>query len=360
VAEDDRNIELLRELVELESPTGEIEPLQRLGARLAEELDGLGADVEPHGLHLQAELDGDGEPLLLLAHFDTVWPLGTLEEMPFRIEGDRAHGPGAYDMKAGIVTILAALREAGPRRRAVRIFLGADEERGSLESRILIERASEGVAAGLVLEPCLPGGGLKIQRKGLGKFHVTVKGIQAHAGTNPDAGASAIDELARQVLRLHELSDDERGIHVNVGTFEGGIAGNVIADRAEADVDVRIVHAEDAPELERKIRSLEPELDGTEIDVYGGYTRPPLEPSELTDRLLAKAQEHGRALGLELAAGGSGGGSDGNLVGALGIPVLDGLGPDGAGAHARHEHVLLPSLPQRIALLARLLADPGV
>jgi glutamate carboxypeptidase len=353
-------IELLRELVELESPTGEIEPLQKLGRRLAEELEGLGAAVSFHGLHLRAELDGDADPLLLLAHFDTVWPLGTLERMPFRVDGDRAWGPGAYDMKAGIVTIFAALRGAGRDRRAARVFIGADEEGGSLESRTLIARAADGVAAALVLEPCLPGGGIKIQRKGLGKFHVIVRGIPAHAGTNPGEGASAIDELARQVLRLHGLSDEERGIHVNVGVVEGGTRGNVIAERAEAAVDVRIVHAEDAPELERRIRGLQPELEGTEIEVYGGYTRPPLEPSERTGQLVAKAQEHARALGFELAVGGSGGGSDGNLVGALGVPVLDGLGPDGGGAHALDEHVLLPSLPQRIALLQRLLVDPGV
>jgi glutamate carboxypeptidase len=353
-------VELLRELVELESPTGEIEPLQRLGRRLAEELEALGADVSFHGLHLRAELDGDGDPLLLLAHLDTVWPLGTLERMPFRLDGDRAWGPGAYDMKAGIVTIFAALRAAGRHRRAARVFIGADEEGGSLESRTLIARAADGVAAALVLEPCLPGGGVKIQRKGLGKFHVIVRGIPAHAGTNPGEGASAIDELARQVLRLHDLSDDERGIHVNVGVIEGGTRGNVVAERAEAAVDVRIVHAEDAPAVERRIRALKSELEGTEIEVYGGYTRPPLEPNEQTHQLVAKAQEHGRALGLELAVGGSGGGSDGNLVGALGVPVLDGLGPDGGGAHARDEHVLLPSMPERIALLARLLVDPGV
>ena len=353
--------ELLRELVEIESPSGNSEAIRRVGAVVAERLEALGAVVSFDGDHLQAELDGEGEPVLVLGHLDTVWPRGTLAEMPFRIEDGSAFGPGAYDMKAGVVAILAALEEARPGHRPVRLFLGADEETGSLESRPLIERAAEGVAAALVAEPCLPGGGLKTARKGLGKFYVSVKGIAAHAGTNPGDGASAIEELARQVLNLHDLADEERGISINVGIVEGGTRMNVVAAEAEAQVDVRIRHRADADGVEDAIMGLQPELDGTEVHVEGGYTRPPLEPDEATARLVERARRHARDLGLgELREGASGGGSDGNIVGALNVPVLDGLGPDGGGAHANDEHVVLASIPQRAALIARLLEDPGV
>jgi glutamate carboxypeptidase len=354
--------ELLRELVEIESPTGDEDGIVRAAIIVLEHLDELGAGITVHeGGHLEAELDGEGDPLLVLGHLDTVWPRGTLEAMPWRVEDGLAFGPGAYDMKAGVVAVLAALQQARPGRRPVRLFLGADEETGSVGSRPLIERAAAGVAAALVAEPCLPGGGVKTARKGLGKFRVGVRGIAAHAGANPQDGASAIDELARQVLRLHALTDEEHGITVNVGLVQGGTARNVVAPEAAALVDVRIVHAEDAERVEAAIRGLRPELDGTEVRVEGGWTRPPLEPDESTARLVERARAHARELGLgELREGRSGGGSDGNLVGALDVPVLDGLGPDGGGAHAEDEHVLLASIPQRAALIARLLEDPGV
>ena len=224
----------LQELVEIESPSGDGEAIRRSGRSSPSGSTALGAKVTSQGDHLQASLDGDGAPLLVLGHLDTVWPRGTLEEMPFRIEDGCAFGPGAYDMKAGIVAVLAALEQARPGHRPVRLFLGADEETGSLDSRPLIERAAAGVAAALVAEPCLPGGGFKTARKGLGKFHIRVKGIAAHAGTNPGDGASAIDELARLVLHLNELADKERGISINVGLVEGGTRMNVVAADAEA------------------------------------------------------------------------------------------------------------------------------
>jgi glutamate carboxypeptidase len=353
-------VELLRRLVEIETPTGHHAALRRAGAVVADRLDAIGADVHQRGEHLLAELDGDGDPLLVVGHLDTVWPVGTLEGMPFRVRDGRAFGPGTYDMKGGVVALVAALEHTRPGRRPVRLFLGGDEETGSRDGRRLLELAADGVAAALVAEACLPGGAMKIARKALGKFRVSVRGIAAHAGTNPEDGASAIDELARQVLHLHALSDEERGISVNVGVVEGGTRSNVVAADAEAVVDVRVAHAADERRVEAAILGLTPELDGTEVAVRGGYTRPPLEPSEATRRLVHQAQRHARALGFELDAGASGGGSDGNLVGALGVPVLDGLGPDGGGGHAAYEHIILSTLPRQAALIARLVEDPGL
>jgi glutamate carboxypeptidase len=263
-------------------------------------------------------------------------------------------------MKAGLVAILAALDESRGARRALRVVLTADEEMATRTGRPHLEDAARGAAAALVLEAALPDGGVKTARKGLGRFYLVARGRSAHAGTQPNPGVSAIEELARQILRLHALRDDERGVSVNVGVIRGGTRENVVADRAEADVDVRVAHRADMDRIEDALAELEPVLEGASLTLTGGWTRPPLEPTERTELLLAAAQRHARDLGFELTAGGSGGGSDGNLVGALGVPVLDGLGPRGAGAHADDEHVLLESLPVRALLLARLLEDPGL
>jgi glutamate carboxypeptidase len=353
-------IELLRELVELESPSyspGVRQVAERLGA----ELEALGARLRLHeGDHLVAELDGEGEPLLLLGHTDTVWPVGTLETLPFRVDGDSAYGPGTYDMKACLVLLLEAIRLAGPRRRALRVFLTGDEEQGSRTARPLLEEAAAGAAAALVVEPTTASGDLKTSRKGLGRFRLTVTGKPAHAGNNRADGISAIEELAHQVLALHALNDDGSGLSFNVGVVNGGTSENVVAASAEAQVDVRVRTAADLARAEQALTGLQPVLPGATLRISGGWTRPPLERSAGGARLFAKAREHGRALGLELKESSSGGGSDGNLVGALGVPVLDGLGVEGGGAHAVDEHVRLASLPVRARLLARLLEDPGI
>jgi len=351
---------LLRELVELESPTGHGEGIRAVAGRIADELEAAGGDVAFLGDHLRADLPGEEPPLLLLGHTDTVWPLGTLESMPFMVESGCAYGPGAFDMKAGLIVIAAAVREAGARRRALRVFLTADEEAGSPSAKPLLEDAAEGVAAALVAEPPTPKGSLKTARKGLGRYELVVHGHAAHAGARPEHGASAIEELAHQILILKHLSNSQRGITVNVGVVRGGTRENVVADLAEAHIDVRVSHADDQPRVDEAMHSLEPVLEGIEIEVRGGTTRPPLERSPGSAKLFAKACEHGRGLGLELAEASSGGGSDGNLVGALGIPVLDGLGAEGAGAHAWNEHVVLDSIPVRARLLAALLREPGV
>jgi len=352
--------DLLGELVEIESPTGCSEGLRAVAERLVAELEPHGGAASFTGDHLRVDLPGAGEPLLLLGHVDTVWEVGTLADMPFRVENGRAYGPGAYDMKAGLVVLVEAIRKAGKRRRAARVFLTADEETGSLTGRPLIEEAAEGAAAAFVLEPPTQRGNLKTARKGLARYRLVVHGHASHAGTHPDEGASAVEELAHQILALKGLGDPRHGISVNVGVVRGGLRENVVADHAEAWIDVRVTHAADVSRVEAAMAVLEPKDPGTRLELEGGFTRPPLERSPGSARLFEQAREHGAKLGLDLHESASGGGSDGNLVGALGVPVLDGLGAEGGGAHARDEHVLLDSIPIRASLLARLLIEPGL
>lgn len=352
-------VALLERLVVIESPTYS-DGVREVAGVMAEALAARGGDAALlDGNHLRCELAGEGEPLLVVGHTDTVWPEGTLATMPFHVEDDRAYGPGVYDMKACLVVIVAALdRAAG--RRPVRVFLTADEEQGSRTARDALRDAAEGVAAAFVVEPPAMGGHLKTARKGLGRFVVSVTGRPAHAGTSLADGASAIEELAQQVLRLHALTDDARGVSVNVGVVSGGTTENVVAAQAEARLDVRVAHADDVPHIEAALHDLTPVVDGTSIAVSGGWTRPPLEPTADSRALFEKAREHGRAMGLELEETASGGGSDANLLGPLGVPVLDGLGAEGGGAHAYDEHVQLGSIALRAELLARLLEDPGL
>ena len=353
-------VELLRELVEIESPT--FSPgVRDVARRVGEELAKLGGEVELfEGNHLRADFRGEGEPLLVLGHCDTVWPEGTLESFPFRLENGIAYGPGSYDMKGCLVLMLAAIREASANRRALRVFLTADEEQGSRTGRPLIEEAARGSAAALVVEPPGATGELKTARKGLGRFLLTVTGRPAHVAARPRDGVSAIEELAHQIVALHAMNDDESGLAVNVGVIGGGTSENVVAARAEAKVDVRVARAADTALAEALLNGLTPKLKGTSLAVTGGWTRPPLERSAGTGRMFEQARRYALELGLDLREGSSGGGSDGNLVGVLGVPVLDGLGVEGGGAHAFDEHVVLESIPFRARVLARLLEDPGL
>jgi glutamate carboxypeptidase len=345
-------VDLLRELVEIESPTGDTSEIQ---ARMKEELRATGARVEPRGKHLYATVEGEGPPLLLLGHVDTVWPRGTLAHMPFRLDGDRAYGPGVYDMKGGLVVLLEALRRTET-RHAIRVVVNADEEIGSPDSRPLLEEAAAGAVAAFVVEGPGEGGKLKTARKGIGRFTLTAHGRAAHAAT-PAEGVSAIEELAHQVLRLHGLAG--AGVTVNIGVVSGGTRENVVPAEAEAVFDVRVPTLADRERIDAALHELRPVLEGARLELAGRWTRPPLERSPGAGQLFVAAREHGRGLGLELEEQSAPGGSDGNLVGHL-VPVLDGLGPVGGGAHADDEHVLLDSLAERAELLARLLRTPGV
>lgn len=361
----------IESLVRLESPSTDKRAVDRCGAAIAGMLGQAGADVTllrqaSRGDHVRAEFAGGPARVLILGHFDTVWEVGTLERMPLREEAGCLHGPGVYDMKASIAIAILAMRalrggrapgtSGAPDVPRVVMLWTTDEEVGSETSRATIEAEARTSDAVLVLEPSLPGGAAKTARKGCGEFTLTVKGVAAHAGIDPRKGASAIHELAHQVRVLEGLQDLERGISLNVGTIDGGTRSNVVAERASAVVDVRVPTMQDAERLETAFRSLRPRNPAVSLDVRGGVSRPPLERTEGVARLYLEARAVAAGLGRDLKEGGTGGGSDGNFTAALGVPTLDGLGPEGDGAHAVHEHVRLDDLPWRAAFVAGLLA----
>jgi glutamate carboxypeptidase len=360
-------VESLERLATAESPSLDAAAQREPFRLLSGPLDDLGFTVEripgrKVGDHLLARepagIGGDGGHQLLLGHMDTVWPRGTIAEMPVREEGGRLHGPGVYDMKAGLVQMLFALRALREQGIApaipLVILVNSDEEIGSPESREHIERLSRSAKRAFVLEPSFgPAGRLKTARKGAGQFRVTVRGIASHAGIEPGKGVSAILELSYQVQRLFELNDPERGTTVNVGTIDGGLRPNVVAPEAVAIVDARVRTSADAKRVDSAIRALEPVQDGASIDVEGGFDRPPLERTARNQALWEVAREAAMELDIPLSEAEVGGASDGNFT-SRHTATLDGLGGVGDGAHAEHEHVLIERLPERAALLARL------
>ena len=350
----------------LESPSGDVAALNRCGAALAHHMTALGARVTPiaapgAGDHLRAEFGSGESQVLVLGHFDTVWPVGQLALMPLRRHDGRLYGPGTFDMKAGIAQALLAVRailDSGRHQphRVVMLWT-TDEEVGSTTSRGLVEAEARRSRAVLVLEPSLPGGAVKTARKGVGEFRVRATGIAAHAGVDPTRGASAIHELAWQITHLTGLTDPGAGVTVNVGLISGGSRSNVIADRAEAVVDVRIPTKADAARVTAAITQLVPRDTRVSLEVTGAIDRPPLERTAQVAALFDLAAALAAEMGQTLAEGATGGGSDGNFTGALGIPTLDGLGAEGDGAHALHEHVLVDSLAFRAALVAGLILN---
>lgn len=364
-------VELADLLVRAESPST-VGPSQAAPFRiLARELGRLSYAVRSvtapaGGRHLYARTERRprrGPRQLVLGHMDTVWPLGTVDGRGAERVGDRLYGPGVFDMKAGLVQLvfaLRALRELGrsPALTPV-LFVNGDEEIGSADSRRWVRLLARGSARVFVLEPAYgPAGKLKTARKGIGRFTVVVRGRAAHAGSEPGAGVSAILELSHQVQRLFALNDAGRGITVNVGTIDGGLRANVVAPEARALVDVRVPTAAAARLLAGELRGLRPVGRGVTVEVTGALDRPPMEATPGNRELFAVAQAAGRSLGLELAeAAMVGGGSDANLAAPY-APTLDGLGPVGEGAHSEDEHVVVPRLPERAALLALLLLAP--
>lgn len=299
---------------------------------------------------------------LMLGHYDTVWPRGTLRSMPFQRQQDVVHGPGVYDMKGGIAQMLFALRairEFGLRPALTPIvFLNSDEEIGSRESTRHIRRIARVCERVFVLEPSLgPDGYLKTARKGIGRFTVTVHGRAAHAGLDPDAGASAILELSHVIQSLFALNDPERGITVNVGTIDGGLRPNVIAPKSTAVVDVRVRTHQDGERISAAIHGLQPATPGVQLETEGAIGRPALEPTPRNQALWRLAKNYATELDLDLQQGIAGGGSDGNTTSQL-TATLDGLGPVGDGAHAAHEHLYVARTLERTALLTMLLLAP--
>ncbi len=362
-------VRTLARYVRAESPSFDKAAVDGLGRVVAADWRRLRARVtflpqKNRGNHLRAELWlGRGRParqILILGHLDTVYDLGEIKKMPYQVRRGRASGPGALDMKSGLVIALfaaAALRDArlGPRKRLVFLWT-SDEEIGSRTSRRAIEREAVRSDAVLVLEPGTGRAGrLKTARKGVGEMELHVIGRASHAGVAPQAGINAVHELALQLARIARFNDPRRGITVNADVVTGGTRANVIAGRASAWIDLRVTHAADAARLHRKFRALRPVLRGAKLQIRGGMDRPPMVRTGAVVRLFRQAQAVARELGWRAEESFSGGGSDANFTAALGIPTLDGLGGVGAGAHTPGEFVFVDSLPRRAALLAGLL-----
>ncbi|MCW5848588.1 MAG: M20 family metallopeptidase [Anaerolineae bacterium] len=364
----DEIVALVRLLAEHESPTAHDPAEKAASDHLATYLEGMltgyGAEVERlpqavRGDHLVARWGQGERPTLILAHYDTVWPLGTLNSMPVRVVDDQLRGPGVYDMKGGFVLGLMAvrcLREMVRLHGPVTFLINSDEEVGSLTSRSLIESEARRSQAALVLEPAQPpNAALKTSRKGVGRFHLKVIGQPGHSGWVAEYGVSAVEEMARQVVDLYGLADHGRGTTINVGVMQGGTRANVIAAEAVADIDLRVTNKAEGERMTEAILNRQPFNPGAKIEVSGGLNRPPMERTPGTVALFEAAQRVGESLGLAITESSSGGGSDGNFTSAIGVPTLDGLGVVGGGAHGHDEHLLVSQLAARAALVAGVL-----
>jgi glutamate carboxypeptidase len=363
-------VDLLQRLALAESPSDE-------PAAVAPVLGMLQLELEEAGLvarRIPGRLSGGmlvGRPRLrprhhpvqlLVGHCDTVWPVGTVSQMPVRIREDALHGPGVFDMKGGLVQMLYALRAVKDLALQLPadcvVVINSDEEIGSPDSTSLIRRLARLASRAYILEPAFgQAGKLKTARKASGAFTITVRGRAAHAGVNPEQGASAILEMSYQIQKLFALNDAARGITVNVGTIDGGLRSNVIAAEVRASVDVRVRTRQDVAEVEAAIRALRPVNPETNIEVEGGIEQPPMEPLPRNQALWRLARDLGRRIGLELEEAAVGGASDGNTTSQY-TATLDGLGAVGDGAHAAHEHARIPQMVERCALLVLLLLAP--
>ena len=365
-------VETIRELVEIESPSDNKVAVDRLAALLALKFETLGGRTQLHrskdfGDSLQINFAGPlrgpsagRKPVLLLGHYDTVYPLGTLENMPCKVEGERLHGPGVLDMKSGVALMLHAVEALqtwhGQLPRPVTVFLVSDEEVGSYSSRKVTESLAKQSAGVLVLEPAAGlRGAVKTARKGVGEYTLRVKGVAAHAGLDPGKGHSAILELARQIAVVAKANDLAKGLSVNPGVIEGGTRTNVIAAEASVRLDVRIKRAKQAAAIDRRLRSLKPFDKHCELVTTGGMNRLPMERTSGVAALYKKAQSSADTIGWKLEEAAVGGGSDGNFTAGMGIPTLDGMGGVGEGAHATHEYIIVSELPRYALLLAGMI-----
>ncbi len=379
-------LDTIEQLVTLESPSDIKAAVDRLSTVLASRFGELGGKVKIHlgekfGNHLQVDFLGRkrphfsqktremgylGKPILLLGHMDTVYPVGTISKMPFRINKGRVCGPGVFDMKSGMALGLYVIEallmwNGGKLPRPVTVLFVSDEEVGSPSSRHITEKLARQSDAVLVLEPAAGlKGAVKTARKGIGEYALRVEGVSAHAGLDFEKGHSAVVELSRQILRLSELVDLKRGTTINVGKVSGGTRTNVVPSVASAVIDVRVTSQRDAENLHRELMSIRPFDPKCKIKVTGGMNRPPMARAPGTIALYEKAKAVAKELGQALDEASVGGGSDGNFTAALGIPTLDGLGAVGEGAHAAHESIVISELPRRAALLAGLIASVWV
>jgi glutamate carboxypeptidase len=364
-------VETIRELVEIESPSDNKKAVDCIANFLASKFEALGGRILVHrsdnfGESLQVDFNGSSnrKPILLLGHYDTVYPLGTLANMPCVQEKDRLRGPGVLDMKSGIALMLHAIAALqawhGELPRPVTVFLVSDEEVGSHSSRKITEARAKESAGVLVLEPAAGlRGAVKTARKGVGEYTLRVKGVAAHAGLDPGKGHSAILELARQIAVIAKLNNLRQGVSVNAGVIEGGTRTNVVAAEATLGIDVRIKRATQAAGVDRKLRSLKPFDKHCTLQITGNINRLPMERTSGVAALYRQAREIAGQVGWNLEEAAVGGGSDGNFTTGIGIPTLDGMGGVGEGAHAVHEFIVISELPRRALLLAGMIENVG-
>lgn len=362
----ERLVETLRRFVEIESPSTDKAAVDRFGAAVAGELRRLGAAVETDrqtaaGDHIVGRFGNGPGGILIMCHLDTVHDIGAINANSPRAKDGKFYGPGAIDMKASIVQTLAALRALADNDKMpshpITALFTSDEEVGSEASRALIERLGRQSSLVLCMEPALADGSLKTWRKGIGGFDIVVRGRSTHAGADHENGVNAVEEMAHQILALQRLTDYDKGTTVNVGVVGGGTRSNVVPDECRIEVDLRVMTPADADSVCATIRSLQPVNPKASLTVTGGMNRPPMPRTGNIALAFEIARRIAADLGISLTEGGTGGGSDANFVAPLGVPVLDGLGPIGNGAHSEREHVVIRSLPERAALLAGLLSE---
>jgi glutamate carboxypeptidase len=365
-AEQDAMLRTIREFVEIESPSDDKPALDRMGRFLADRFEAFGGRPRLHhsddfGNSVQIDFPGreSGKPVMLLGHFDTVYPMGTLADMPCYVADGRLQGPGVLDMKSGIALMLFAIEAVhnwhSGLPRPVTVFLVSDEEIGSYSSRKITESLARESAGVLVLEPAASRGAVKTARKGVGEYTLNVQGVASHAGLDPGSGHSAILELSRQIAAISKWNNLNQGISVNPGVIRGGTRSNVVAANANVVFDVRIVQAKQAAMIDRKFHALKAFDEQCKLNVEGNINRLPMERNAGVIGLYQKAQAVAKQIGWNLEEAAVGGGSDGNFTAGIGIPTLDGLGGFGEGAHAKHEHVVISELPRRALLLAGMI-----
>lgn len=361
-------VETIREFAEIESPSDDKAACDRMGEFLGQKFATLGGTIrfhpaEKYGNNLQVDFPGREpvQPVLLLGHFDTVYPIGTLARMPCHVSNGRLYGPGVLDMKSGIAMMIfaiEALREwHGELPRPVTVFLVSDEEVGSYSSRAITMRLARQSAGVLVLEPAAGRGAVKTARKGVGEYTLHVSGIASHAGLDPGKGHSAIVEMARQITAIWKMNDLKQGVSANPGVIRGGTRTNVVAAEATVEIDVRVRQAQQARALDRKLRSLKSVDKVCKLTIEGGINRMPMERTAGVVALYKKARAIAATIGWKLEEAAVGGGSDGNFTAGIGVPTLDGMGGDGEGAHALHEHIVIAELARRTLLLAGMIAS---
>lgn len=359
-------VETIREFAEIESPSDDKAACDRMGEFLARKFEALGGTVrfhpaEKYGNNLQVDFPGRDavKPVLLIGHFDTVYPIGTLATMLCRATNGRLYGPGVLDMKSGIAMMLFAIEALrawhGELPRPVTVFLVSDEEVGSYSSRAITMDLAKKSAGVLVLEPAAERRAVKTARKGVGEYRLSVKGVASHAGLDPGKGHSAIVEMARQITAIWKMNDVRQGVSANPGVIRGGTRTNVVAAEAVVEIDVRIKKAQQAKALDRKLRSLKPVDKLCKLTLEGGINRMPMERTEGVVALYEKARAIAAQIDWKLEEAAVGGGSDGNFTAGIGVPTLDGMGGDGEGAHAVHEHIVVSELPKRTLLLAGMI-----